>query len=108
MKPKRIGEQHGIDHPPKLLLAGSVNRVLLLGGKKLSMFQSFGLMFVGVCVVGIGTSFFVVEFRSGGGDHLNAIYFLIFAALLIVWGLVMCFNGVRGILKRLRSRQPTP
>jgi hypothetical protein len=58
--------------------------------------------------VGIGASFFVGEFRSGAGDHLDAIYFLIAAALLIVWGLVMCVNGVRGIVRRLRLRQTTP
>ena len=108
MKPKTTSGQHGIEHPPKLLPAGTVNRVLLLGGKNLSMFQSFGLMFIGVCVAGIGSSSFMAEFRSRAGDHLDAIYLLLAAALLFVWGLVMFFNGVRGVVSRLRLKQRTP
>jgi len=109
MKPKTTSGQHGIEHPPKLLPAGAFNRVLLLGGKNLSAFQSFGLMFIGVCVAGLGASFFVTEFRSGAGagagDHFYAIYFLIAAALLVVCGVVMFFNGVRGVVRRLRLKQ---
>jgi hypothetical protein len=106
MKPKTTSGPR-IEHPSKLIPAGSVNRVLLLGGRNLSMFQSLGLTFIGVCVAAISGSFFLTEFRFGAGDHLNAIYFLIAAALLIVWGLVMFFNGVRGIVRRLWLKQPT-
>src|SRR5215472_12294853 len=96
---------YGIEHPPKLVPAGSVNRVLLLGGKNLTMFQSLRLLFIGACVAGIGGSFFLILFR---GEQFYAIEFLVATALLFVWGLVMLFNGVRGVVRQLRLRQPTP
>jgi len=30
------------------------------------------------------------------------------AALLFIWGLVMFFNGLRGVVRRLRLKQTTP
>lgn len=86
--------QHGVEHPPKLVPAGSVNRVLLLGGKNLTVFQSVGLLFIGVCVGAIGGSL-LVEFR-----HFDAIYLLLAGTLLFLWGLLMIFNGARGIVRR--------
>ena len=90
-----MGGQHGVEHPAKLLPAGSVNRVLLLGGKNLTVFQSVGLLFIGVCVAAIGGSFLLVAFHD-----LDAIYFLLAGTLLFLWGLVMIFNAVRGIVRR--------
>jgi hypothetical protein len=107
MKRKPTAAERGVERPPKLLPVGSVNRVLLLGGKNLTMFQSFGLMFIGVCVAGTGGSFLVGEFRSGAGEHLDAIYFLLAFSLLFTWGLIMFFNGVRGVVRRLRFKQTT-
>jgi hypothetical protein len=103
MKREPINRQHGVERPPKLLPAGSVNRILLLGGKNLTIFQSVGLLFIGICVAAIGGSFPLAEFRSGGGDHLFAIEFLLAGALLFLWGSVMIFNGARGIVKRLQG-----
>ena len=82
MKSKPIGGQHGVEHPPKLLPAGSVNRVLLLGGKNLTVFQSVGLLFIGVCVAAIGGSFLLVAFHD-----LDAIYFLLAGTLAISMGI---------------------
>jgi hypothetical protein len=38
--------QHSHERIPKLISAESFNRVLLVGGKNLSLFQSFGLVFM--------------------------------------------------------------
>jgi membrane protein CcdC involved in cytochrome C biogenesis len=99
-------QQRGFNEPPKLLPAGSVNRVLLLGGKNLTVFQSVALMFIGVCVAGgIGIPVFLTEFSGGssGGDHLDALYLLLAMGLLIVWGAVMFVNGLRSLAKRLHG-----
>lgn len=96
MKTKADQQQHGLEAPPKLVPAATVNRVLLLGGKNLTVFQSLGLMFIGLCVAGIGGSL-VHAF----GGQLEAIYFLGAGVLLILWGLVMFVNGVLGVTRRL-------
>jgi hypothetical protein len=98
MKSKADQQQQGLEAPPKLVPAGSVNRVLLLGGKNLTVFQSLGLMFIGLCVAGIGGSL-----AHALGSRLDAIYFLVAAVLLVLWGLVMFLNGVLGVVRRLRK-----
>ena len=98
MKSKAGQQQRGLEGPPKLAPAGSVNRVLLLGGKNLTVFHSLGLMFIGLCVAGIGGS---LVHASGG--RLDAIYFLVAGVVLVLWGLVMFVNGVFGVTRRLRK-----
>jgi hypothetical protein len=98
MKRKADQQQHGLEHPPKLLPAGSVNRVLLIGGKNLTMFQSIGLIFMGLCFAGTGGSLV-----HALGGRLDAIYFLVPGVLLVLWGLVMFVNGVLGVTRRLRK-----
>jgi hypothetical protein len=98
MKSKADQQQHGLEAPTKLVPAGSVNRVLLLGGKNLTVLQSLGLMFIGLCVAGIGGS---LVHASGG--QLDAIYFLVAGVLLVLWGLAMFLNGVLGVTRRLRK-----
>ena len=98
MKSKTDQHQDGLEAPTKLVPAGSVNRVLLLGGKNLTVFQSLGLMFMGLCIAGIGGS---LVHASGG--RLDAIYFLVAGVLLLLWGLVMFLNGVLGVARRLRK-----
>jgi|SRR5579859_2649345 len=98
MRSKADQQQHGLEGPPKLVPAGTVNRVLLLGGKNLTVFQSLGLMFIGLCVAGIGGSLV----RALGG-RLDAIYFLVAGVLLALWGLAIFVNGVLGVARRLRK-----
>jgi hypothetical protein len=105
MKRKPDERQHGLDRPPKLLPAGSVNRVLLIGAKNLTIFQSVGLMFIGVCVAGgVGGLILVGEFGFGAraNDHADAVYLLLFAGAMILWGVVMFVNGARGVARRIR------
>jgi hypothetical protein len=108
MKRKQNERQRGSDRPPKLLPAGSVNRVFLIGGKNLTMFQSVGLMFIGICVAGgVGGLILVGEFgfRAGAKDHTDAVYLLLFAGAMILWGVVMFVNGVRGVARRIRRKR---
>jgi len=101
MKQQSDRSQHGLEGPPKLLPTGSVDRVLLIGGKNLTMFQSIGLLFIGLCVVSLGLVGWV-EF----GFHGDAVYLLLFAAAVTLWGAVMIVNGIRSIAGRLcRSKQ---
>jgi len=89
---------------PKILPAGSVNRVLLVGGKNLTMFQSVGLIFIGICVAGgVGGLIFVTEFGSGGTGHSYAFYLIFFGCVMILWGTVMVANGILGIARRMRD-----
>jgi hypothetical protein len=104
MKRKPDERQHGLDRPPKLLPAGSVNRVLLIGAKNLTIFQSVGLMFIGVVAGGVGGLFLVGEFGFGAAanGHTDAVYLLLFAGVMILWGVVMLVNGARGVAGRIR------
>jgi hypothetical protein len=107
MKREPDERQHGLDRPPKLLPAGSVNRVLLIGAKNLTIFQSVGLMLIGVVAGGVGGRFLVGEFGFGAAanGHTDAVYLLLFAGAMILWGVVMFVNGVRGVARRvLRGR----
>jgi type IV secretory pathway TrbL component len=100
--------QRSFHKVPKLVPAGSVNRVLLIGGKNLTMFQSVGLMFIGVCVAaGVGGLLFVAEFgfEAKSGDHTYAIYLLLAGSALVLWGLVMFINGLRGVVRRIWRRK---
>jgi hypothetical protein len=102
---KHKPSQGGLKNPPKLIPAGSVNRILLIGSKNLTMFQSVGLMFIGICVAGgVGGLTFVAEFGHGNWneDHSYAFYLLFFASAMILWGLVMFVNGCRGVVRRIR------
>ncbi len=104
MKHKSDGSQHGFESPPKLLPTGSVDRILLVGGKNLTMFQSIGLLFFGLCFVSAGL-ICGVEFGFKG----DAVYLLLFAAAITLWGAVMIVNGLRSIFGRLfRSKQVSP
>lgn len=109
MKRRLDGRRQGLEGQPSLLPPVSAgNRVLLLGGKNLTVFQSAGLMFIGVCVAGgVGGLIFVAEFGfgAGSGDHTYALYLLCFASLMILWGLAMFVNGVRGIVRRIRAQR---
>jgi hypothetical protein len=102
---ERKERQRGIDDPPKLVPAGSVNRVLLLGGKNLTMFQSAFLAGIGLCVTAGTGSFLVRQLAFDPIDYLDSIYLLLFEGGLFVWGLVMFVNGVRGMSRGMRKQR---
>jgi hypothetical protein len=71
----------------------------------LTIFQSIGLIFIGLCVAGgVGGLIFVAGFGFGvgAGDHSYAFYLLFFACAMVLWGLVMVVNGILGVVRRLR------
>jgi len=78
--------------------------VLLVGGKNLTMFQSIGLVFIGLCFVSVG-----LICGIGFGLHGYTVYLLLFAAGITLWGALMIINGLRciaGRLFRLRDIRP--
>jgi hypothetical protein len=104
MKHKSDNPQNGLERLPKLVPSGSVDRVLLIGGKNLTIFQSIGLLFIGICFVIVGL-FGGVEF----GFHGYAVYLLLFVAAITLWGIAMIVNGLRSIAGRLfRSKRTNP
>jgi hypothetical protein len=108
MKSQKKRKKTMYETVPKLLPAGSVNRVLLIGGRNLTTFQAIGLMFIGVCVAGgVGGLILIGEFGlgSGSGGHGDALYLLLGAFAMVLWGLVMFVNGLRGILRRFRTKR---
>ena len=98
--------EHRLERLPKLVPAGSVNRLLLIGGKNLTMFQWVGLIVIGVLVAfGVGGSFLATEFGfpARTADHADAFYLILFAFAMVLWGLAMIGNGVVGVARRLRK-----
>jgi hypothetical protein len=77
--------------PPKLVPTGSVDRVLLVGGKSLTLFQSIGVLVFAVLSLGIG----VPMLRIGG------VWFDLWGFAMSLWGLVMLFNGCKGIIRAI-------
>jgi hypothetical protein len=95
---------HQSENTPNLVPAGSVDRVFLIGGKNLTMFQSIVLVVTGTCLAGGFGGWLFTEFDSPleFKDHLGNFYILILAGAMAIWGLIMIFNGIRGIVRRLR------
>jgi hypothetical protein len=92
------------ENTPELIPAGSVDRVFLIGGKNLTMFQSIVLVVTGICLAGGFGGVLFTEFDSTlkFEDHLGSFYLLLLEGAMALWGLVMVFNGIRGIARRLR------
>ena len=68
------------------------------------MFQSVGLIFIGICVAaGVGGLIFVTEPGSGGTDHSYAFYVIFFGCVMMLWGTVMLVKGIAGVARRLRD-----
>jgi len=93
----------------RLVPAGSVNRVLMVGGKNLTTFQSLGLTLIGLCVAGgIGAPILVSEHLFGKeGDHSEVFLLLLGAALIVLWGIAMVVNGLRGVVRNIGRRRTT-
>jgi hypothetical protein len=87
------------DDAPKLVPTGSVNRVLLIGGKKLTLFQSVGLIVIGLVFAGgVGTWLLMTKLEWSTSFFIMAI-----ATALSLWGLVMIVNGVVGFTRTIRA-----
>ena len=100
MRRNSENQQAELEDAPKLVPAGSVNRVLLLGGKNLTRCQSIGLTLIGLCL-GIGGVAVASMFGFEAGDMSYAFYLQFFACAMALWGLVMIVNGILGIARRL-------
>src|SRR5271169_4243775 len=100
MKHKRDKRDAG---PPKFQPLGSFTRVLLRGGKNLTMFQSVSLAVFGLCVaLGVGVPALVGEFSLESsfarmGSHYRDVTMLFFGAAMILLALVMITNGLIGV-----------
>jgi hypothetical protein len=79
---------------PRLVPTGSLNKVLLVGGKNLTLLQSVGLLVFGVLALGTGA----VLLRIG------ELWFVLWGFAISLWGLVMLFNGSRGAIRAIRKR----
>jgi hypothetical protein len=113
MKHKLNEQRHHTAHTPKFQPTGSFTRVLLTGGKNLTMFQSVGLAIFGVCVaLGVGVPALVIEFSWEStfgrmGYRYRDVSMLFFGIATILWGLTMITNGLLGVARRmLRGKQP--
>jgi hypothetical protein len=85
---------------PKLIPAGSVDRVLLVGARNLTLFQSVGLIAMGLFFA----TFFGTFFWSLAREHDWSVsfFFLVMTGLLSLWGGVMIVNGIVGVARRIR------
>jgi hypothetical protein len=96
--------------PKSLVPTGSVDEVLftgLAGGKSLTLFQSLGLMIIGIAVaIGVGALIIAGEL------HLEATFDRDFGQLfvggaLVLWGLTMLVFGSVGVVKIVWKRRRT-
>jgi hypothetical protein len=103
---RRDRHRHG--NPPRLIPTGSVDKVLLTGGKNPTLFQSVGLAVVGLCfALGIGVPILLNEFYLESqlaryGYH-RSLPVTVFGSAMILWGTVMIFNGLLGVVRRIRK-----
>jgi hypothetical protein len=82
----------GAKDPPSLVPTSSFNKVLLVGGKNLTLFQSVGLLVLALVALGIGVSLLAVR----------VFWFAMWGSALTLWGFVMLFNGSKGVVVVLR------
>ena len=111
-----LGMRFGIrgrdrEHPskvPRLVPTASFDKVLLIGGKNLSSFQSLCLVITGVCVgLGIGVPIILNEryLQSQLGRFgYHGSPSVVVGSLFILWGGVMIFNGLVGFARRIWKR----
>jgi hypothetical protein len=110
MKHKRDKGQHRAGGTSKFQPTGSFDRVLLRGGKNLTMFQSVGLAIFGLCVaLGVGVPVLVNEFSWEStfgrmGYRYRDFSSLFFGIATILWGLAMITNGLLGIARRIGNK----
>jgi hypothetical protein len=101
-------KRHG--DAPRLVPTGSVDKVLLTGGKNLTLFQSVGLAVIGVgFALGIGVPLLLNEFYLESkwaryGYH-RSLPFMVLGGGMILWGAVMVLNGLLGIARRIQRHR---
>ena len=94
---------------PRLVPTGSVDKVLLTGGKNLTLFQSVGLVMIGFGVaLGIGVPILVNESylvsRLARFGYHGSLWDRLVATAFLLSGAVMIFNGLLGIARRIRNK----
>jgi len=94
---------------PRLVPTGSFDKVLLTGGKNLTLFQSVALAVTGLAIaVGVGVPIFVhesyLESQLGRYGYHRSLSDTVIASAFVLWGVVMIFNGLLGIARRLWTR----
>jgi hypothetical protein len=94
---------------PKLVPTGSFDKVLLTGGKNLTLFQSIALIITGFGVaLGAGVPIIVnetyLESQLGRYGYHRSLSSMIVGSMFILWGAAMLFNGLLGIARRIRKR----
>jgi hypothetical protein len=104
---RRDRQRHG--NPPRLVPTGSVDKVLLTGGKNLTLFQSVGLVVIGLGVaLGAGVPIIVNELyfesKFARYGYSGSLPDRVIGSAIILWGAVMLFNGLLGIARRIRRR----
>jgi hypothetical protein len=107
-----ITERGGRQYPPKaprLVRTGSFDRVLLTGGKNLTLFQSVALVVTGLGVaLGAGVPILVhesyLELQLGRFGYHRSLLSIVLGCAFILWGAVMFFNGLLGIARRIWKR----
>jgi len=80
---------------------GSMDKVLLTGGKNLTLLQSLGLLALGIVASVTGVSLF----------STTDIWFALWGSAMSLWGLVMLFNGSKSVVRviqRRKSQNPHP
>jgi hypothetical protein len=95
--------------PPRLIPTGSFDKVLLTGGKNLTLFQSVALVVTGLGVaLGAGVPILVhesyLESQLGRFGYHRSLPSIVLGGAFILWGAVMSFNGLLGIARRIWNR----
>jgi len=84
----------GAKELPKLVPAGSLHKALLMGSKNLTLLQSVGLLVFAVLGLEIGTAML----------RIAGLWFFLWGFAMSLWGLVMLFNGSKGVIRAIRRR----
>lgn len=101
--PVRFDERGNV---PKLIPTGSVDRVLLLGGRNLTLFQSVGLSVISLlCAAGFGTFFWSLARER---DWSGSLFLLLGTGVMGLWGGVMTVNGILGIARHTPRNEANP
>jgi hypothetical protein len=100
---------HETQHRPRLVPTGSFDKVLLIGGKKLTLFQSVALIITGLAVaLGVGVPMLVLErywmqILGRYGYTGNSLQQII-GGLIVLWGAFMVINGSLGLVRQIGKK----
>ena len=96
-------------HPPKLVPTGSFDKVLLTGGKNLTLFQSVALVITALAVAfGVGVPIvlheFYLESQLGRYGYSRSWLSMLLATAFILWAAVMLINGLLGVTRQILKK----